>query len=130
MPAQRQFKPKKTVHFQITDAESVEEKEEKESSLPDRRKKTEKEKKKKPKRTVHFQTTDAGSVEAQGDAVFQLLGENKTIFGSSIEDYFEFGEPIYVDAAGTGKVLNAKRKVVENGNCQECVVKVRPKRGL
>jgi serine/threonine protein kinase len=65
------------------------------------------------------------TIDAQGVAAFRLLGENK-----KIEDYFEFGEQIYVDSKGTGKVLNAKRKVVKNGECQECVVKVRVKKGL
>jgi len=66
---------------------------------------------------------DARSVKVQGVAAFRLLGENK-----KIEDYFEFGEEIYVDAKGTGKVLNAKRKVGKKGESQECVVKVRPKK--
>merc|ERR1712159_70665 len=68
---------------------------------------------------------DSINVEAQGVAAFRLLGENK-----KIEDYFEFGEPICVDAKGMGTVFNAKRKGARFVDCQECVVKVRPKRGF
>jgi len=68
---------------------------------------------------------DSINVEAQGVAAFRLLGEDK-----KIEDYFEIGAPICVDAKGTGTVFNAKRKGVRFADCQECVVKVRPKKGL
>jgi len=60
-------------------------------------------------------------------AGFRMLGENETI-----EDHFSLGTQIY-DRSDDGddkedKVVNARRKNIEPGCIQDCVVKVRKKR--
>jgi len=68
-----------------------------------------------------FRSTSIGMTNAT--AGFRILRENETI-----EDHFSLGTQIDYDGDQKDKVLIARRKKVESGSIQDCVVKVHKKR--